>query len=100
MRLFFTMWLFVACCFLFGNNQALAQDDDLVIFDDDFTRSVQIDSIIAVPFKNIIPTDAAATFVVNCVAIVDEAIVRDLDLCCTANPIIPILNREADDTCL
>ena len=38
MRLFFTMWLFVACCFLFGNNQALAQDDDLVLFDDDFTE--------------------------------------------------------------
>ena len=38
MRLFFTMWLFVACCFLFGNNQALAQDDDLVLFEDDFTE--------------------------------------------------------------
>ena len=48
MRLFFTMWLFVACCFLFGNNQALAQDDDLVLFEDDFTEDTAENVLIMV----------------------------------------------------
>jgi hypothetical protein len=38
MRLFPSVWLLVACCFLFGSTPALAQDEDLVIFDDNFTE--------------------------------------------------------------
>ena len=37
MKLFLSVWLLAACCFLFGSAPVFAQDDDLVIFDDNFT---------------------------------------------------------------
>ena len=38
MKLFLSIWLLAACCFLFGSAPVLAQDEDLVIFDDNFTE--------------------------------------------------------------
>ena len=78
-------------------NAVIPAVEDQVVFDDGLAGSIQIDRVIAVLVEGICPANATTTLVVDRVAIVDEMIVRDLDLRVTDDPITTVPDRETDN---
>jgi len=70
---------------------------DNVIFNNGFCRAVQVNSVVEVIFINVAAVQPAAVLVINAIFIELKMIIQDLDDPTRLDPVISVLDGEADD---
>ena len=78
-------------------NPVVAVVANSIVFDNNFSGAIQVNGVIAVAFEDITTANTSAGFVINSIAVVDKAVVEDMELGRGTDAVVAVSDGEAND---